>query len=140
MPIATLPILNGKLYAIWDAALIQSVYRNKNFSFVPFVIEFARRELNYDDAADKIVRESGLMGEFFEAVHEGMGVQYTNRMNANALKYVAKRLDSMATEGEITVANLFLWCRDLMTMATCEALYGAENPMRTQPSLSDDIW
>lgn len=138
MPIATLPILNGKLYAVWDGALIQSIYRNKNLSFVPFVVEFARRELKYTDEEDKIVRESGLMDEFFDAIHEGMSAYNTNRMNASALRYITEHLGGLGDEKE--VPNLFLWLRDLMTMATCEALYGPENPMRGRPDLLEDIW
>jgi hypothetical protein len=135
-------MLNGKVYAIWDASLIQSVHRNKNLSFVPFVIEFARRELDYDDAADRIVRESGLMGEFFEAVHEGMGARYTNRMNANALRYVASHLEGVCTSSgeEIVVPSVYRWTRDLMTLATCQALYGPGNPLAKDPSLLEDIW
>lgn len=140
MPIATLPILNGKMYAVWDANLIQAVLRNKHMSFVPFAVEFARRELDYTDEHERIVKETGLMGEFFEAVHAGMSTQNTNRMNVVALKYVAERYDAIGPDDELVIPNLFIWARDLMTMATCEALYGPDNPMRTQPQLLEDIW
>jgi hypothetical protein len=138
MPIATLPMLNGKVYVVWDAALIQSIYRNKNLSFVPFAVDFAQRELKYTDEEDKIVRERGLMDEFFDAVHEGMSANHTHRMNANALRSITEYLGGLDNEKEIP--NLFIWLRDLMTVATCEALYGPENPLRGRPDLINDVW
>jgi hypothetical protein len=107
---------------------------------VPFAVEFAQRELAFDSSVDKIVKESGLMDEFFDAVHKGMAAHYVHNMNANALKYIAKRLEAVGRDDEVVVSNLYLWARDLMTMATCEALYGPENPLAKHPSLMEDLW
>lgn len=134
-------MLNGKIYAIWDGAIIQSVHRNKNLSFAPFVVEFAHRELLFDDHALRTVRETDLIHGFFDAVREGTETRYINRMNANALRYIASHLEGVCAAGEeFVVPNVFLWTRDLMTQATCEALYGPGNPMRKNPSLLEDIW
>lgn len=125
------------MYAIWDGSLIQSVYRNKNLSFVPFVVDFAQRELGYDAEKDKIVRETGLMDEFFDEIHKGMAPHYVHRMNANALQDVARTLNSVS-DGDVEVPNLWLWIRDLMTIATCKGLYGPDNPI--DHDLLDVIW
>ena len=140
MPIASLPILNGKMYAVWDANLIQAIYRNKNFAFEPFIIEFARRELGYDNAADKVVRETGLVPEFIRTSHDGMNTQSLHQMNVNALRYVGDRLFAIRSDEDFVVPNLYLFTRDLMTMATCEALYGKENPARKSPAFLEDVW
>lgn len=52
LPIATLPMINGKLYIITQPALIQSAYRNKNLSFDPFMIDFAQRMLDLSEVCD----------------------------------------------------------------------------------------
>lgn len=142
MPIASIPMLNGKIYAVWDPALIGAVQRNKHLSFVPFVMEFGRRELAYDDATDRIVRESGLMDMFFDAIHEGMSAKNTNRMNASALRFISSELDNVCPggKGEFIVDNVYLWTRDLMTKATCQALFGSRDPISGNRSLLDDVW
>ena len=109
-------------------------------AFIPFAIEFAQRQLDYDDATDKLVRERGLMDEIFAGIHEGMTVQYIHQMNVNALSFTTEQLGAIGVNEEVLVPNVYLWVRDLMTMATCEALYGSENPMKKQPSLLDDLW
>lgn len=140
MPIASLPMLNGKIYAVFDANLIQSVYRNKHLSFEPFVVEFAQRELGYDDEADKLIREKHVVGAMFDAIHEGMGAHYVHSMNVNALRYVGDELAKINGSEELNIPNLYLWTRDLMTLATCEALYGPENPLKANSDLIEDLW
>lgn len=66
MPIATLPILNGKLYAIWDPTLVQSAYRNKDLSFEPFAAEFAQKDLGLSNDVAKLLRETDLVPDFLE--------------------------------------------------------------------------
>ncbi|KZL75264.1 prostacyclin synthase [Colletotrichum tofieldiae] len=141
MVIATLPILSGKVYGIWDATLIQSVYRNRHLSFEPFAVEFAQRELGFNNAILKVIQESTLIPEFFDGIHKSMNADNLHRMNANALAYVSGALDDVCKGSEaFETTNLFVWVRDLMTMATAEALYGPHNPMRKDASLMHDAW
>ena len=67
LPIATLPMINGKLYIITQPTLIQSAYRNKNLSFDPFMIDFAQRMLDLSEVRDFFKRYPLL-----SAVHYGM--------------------------------------------------------------------
>ncbi|KAH7152650.1 cytochrome P450 [Dactylonectria macrodidyma] len=139
--IATLPILNGKLYIIFDPAIIQAAYRNKRLCFMPFAVEFAQRELGFSDRALKILKETDLIPDFFAVIHPAMTGSHLHKMNANALNYVSKQLDGIGGGGDaFVVPNLFVWVRDLMTMATTEALYGPDNPFRGRPSLIQDVW
>ncbi|KAK1982475.1 cytochrome P450 [Colletotrichum cereale] len=141
MAIATLPILNGKLYGIWDPTLVQSVFRNRNLSFEPFAVEFAQRELGFSNAVLKKIQESTLVPDIFDGIHKSMATDNLRRMNANALAYISDALDDVCKGSEAYEAtNFFIWMRDLMTMATTEALYGPHNPLRNDASLMDDIW
>ncbi|KAM0431294.1 hypothetical protein ACHAPT_005265 [Fusarium lateritium] len=138
--IATLPILGGKLYIVFEGAMIQSAYRNKNLAFEPFAVEFAQRELALSDEASKIVRETNLVPDFFSVITKSMAGEHTHRMNANALRYVSKELEALGGSEPSKVPNLFLWVRDLMTIATTEALYGPDNPIKGRPDLLEDLW
>ncbi|KAK1523889.1 uncharacterized protein CCOS01_08976 [Colletotrichum costaricense] len=141
MGIATLPILNGKMYGIWDPILIQAVYRNRNLSFEPFAVEFAQRELGFNNETLKIIENGTLLPEFFEGIHVGMAADNLHRMNASALAYVSDALDDLCRGNEAYEAsNFWIWVRDLMTMATTEALYGPGNPLKKDASLMKDTW
>jgi hypothetical protein len=143
-PIATLPVLSGKIYSIWSPALIQSALRNRNLTFDVFGIEFAQRVFDLDDDAMKIIRGPGSVEEsssheVMMAIKPAMNGQNLYRMNVRALSYVAGRLDATAADG-LRVDNLYLWLRGLMTMATAEALYGSHNPLRNDESLIEALW
>lgn len=51
MPICTLPMLNGKVYAITDPVLAQAAFRSKDMSFDPFVIAFTQKMTGLSDEA-----------------------------------------------------------------------------------------
>lgn len=108
---------------------------------MPFAVEFAQKELGFDNATLKIIKESTLLPEFFEGVHTGMNAANLHRMNANALAYVSDALDDICKGDKVfETSNFFVWVRDLMTIATTEALYGPENPLRNDATLMQDTW
>ncbi|WXC60647.1 hypothetical protein SNK03_006532 [Fusarium graminearum] len=138
--IATLPILGGKLYVIFDPAIVQSAYRKKTLSFEPFAAEFAQRELLLSDRVQDKLKNTNLVPDFFAAIHPAMTGDHLHRMNANALNYISKDINKISGQGSLEHANLWLWLRDLVTMATSEALYGSKNPLRQDRSLLEDVW
>ncbi|KAF4999383.1 hypothetical protein FGRMN_2524 [Fusarium graminum] len=138
--IATLPILGGKLYVIFDPVIIQSSYRKKALSFEPYAAEFAQRMLLLTNETTRKLKETTLVQDFFAAIHPSMTGDYLHRMNANALNYIAKELNNIGDPEDLDLPNTWYWLRDTITMATTEALYGPENPLREDPSLLNDIW
>ena len=139
--LASLPILNGKLYAIWDASLIQSAYANRHLAFAPFIVEFLQREVDYSDEVHRIVVETTLMDDMFAAIRDAMTLRHTNAMGANALTVIADRLHMIRGDAEWQVIpNFYLWTRDLMTVATTHGLYGPEDPLQKYPTLVKDMW
>ncbi|KAJ3516449.1 hypothetical protein NM208_g14840 [Fusarium decemcellulare] len=140
LPIATLPMLNGKVYAVFDGNLIQSAQSNKDLSMDPFVVEYAQKELGYDDATAKIINESNVMTDIFHANRAGLAPHQVHQMNVTALSYVSDELHDIGGGQEIVIPNVWLWVRELMTMATCEALFGSDNPIAKAPGLIDDLW
>jgi hypothetical protein len=141
LSIATLPILNGKVYAVWDPALIQAVFRNSQLSFLPFATEFAKAELDLSDEMYRILTRTNLVPDFFGVIHPALSGQHLHSMNRNALVYVASQLnDKLAQTEWLEIPNFYLWIRDLMTIATTEALYGPDNVFRDNPGLLNDLW
>lgn len=138
MPIATLPILSKKAYAIWDPYLVQSAYCNKHLSFIPFAVDNVRGVTNYDDESHEIVRSTDILPAYFKSIYEGTTAQHIHQLNVTSLKHVSKHINDIGFDGFVA-PNIYLWLRDLMTVATCEALYGPQNPIREQ-QLVDDVW
>ncbi|KAK3315037.1 cytochrome P450 [Apodospora peruviana] len=139
MPIATLPLANHKIYFVTSPSLIQASLKNKNLSFDPFMVEFGKLMLGFSDAEWNPLVNQQLVDDFVRAIHGAMLGEHLHKMNATALKYIAERLDQIGTQ-PLKVDNLYMWTRQLVTMATAEALYGHANPAREAPEFLDDIW
>jgi len=68
MPIATIPILNSKMYAITDPILVQSAYCNKHLSFTPFAVGGAQKVAGFDDAYHQVLMQSNVLPEYFKSI------------------------------------------------------------------------
>lgn len=140
-PIATLPMLGGKTYAIWDPALVQSALRQRTLSFEPFAVDFLQTMLGMKEESYNRFREKPeIVVEFFDALHVTVRGEPLHRMNANALDFISARLDALKGDGEVRVDNFFLWVRELMTLATTTALLGRKNPLLREGGLIEDLW
>ncbi|TEA10841.1 Cholesterol 7-alpha-monooxygenase [Colletotrichum sidae] len=138
--IATLPILNGKLYGVWDPFLANAVNRNKDLLFEPFAVDFAQLQLGFRQDIMHILADTDIVKDVFESIRAAMTAPYVRKMNARALNYVSDELQTIAAGKPLELPNLYLWLRDLMSLATTEALYGHENPLRKDPSLLKEVW
>jgi cytochrome P450 len=144
MPIATLPFLGGKVYAIWDPTLIASSIRQKTLSFEPMAVEFVQKMLGMDDKYYNIFRDTPERGsvcpEFFDALHWSVQGDHLHRMNAKALNYLSGRFEELAGPAPIKIDNFYYYLRELITLATTTALLGDANPFLTNDKLSHHMW
>jgi hypothetical protein len=145
MPIATLPMLNGKIYAIWQPALINAALRSRDLSFIPFVVQSAQSTLRItDDTLAKVHGPDGegkMIDELFSDIQKALVGDNLKQLNIAALKYIATQLDGLASGGAALEAqNLYVWVRKLMVFATTAALYGEANPLIDDPKLENDLW
>ena len=92
----------------------------------------------YDDDAHKIVRETDILPAYFKSIYEGTTAQHIHQLNVTSLKHVSLHINDIGKDGFVA-PNIYLWLRDLMTVATCEALFGPRNPIKEQ-QLVDDVW
>ncbi|KAH6856479.1 cytochrome P450 [Chaetomium sp. MPI-CAGE-AT-0009] len=142
---ATLPMLNGKVYVLWDTPMIQSAMRHKNLTFDVLGMEFAQRVFGLSDLAmsklwgpDRDI-ETSAAGVTMQRIKGAMQGQHLYRMNVTALDYIANDLNKMDSDG-LKIQNLYQWLQYFMTVATSEGLYGKNNPIRQDPSLIDALW
>lgn len=144
MPIATLPMINAKLYMVTSPALVQSAFRSKTLSFDPFMVEFAQSMLGVSDETMIPVKDlgdekrPGFLDTFVREIHGAMVGEHLYKMNKDALEEVAKTFNGVGRTFE--TGSLYIWLRDMMTMATSNALLGSHNPMKDDPSLMDALW
>ena len=139
VPIASLQMLWGKMYTIWDPYLAQSALRAKTASFEPFESDFSQKTIGLSKAAAAKTTQPGVLPGLNEVIHVSLRPSSVHAMNVQALTFISRTLDHIGREG-IEAPNLYLWLRDLITMATTRALYGKENPFEKDPKLSQLHW
>jgi hypothetical protein len=137
-------MINSKLYVITDPALVQSAFRNKHLSFEPFMVEFSQRMLGVSDETMRPIKNipadekaPSFLREFVREIHTAMMGEHLNKMNASALNQVASTLNSLEI---IKPESLYLWLRQMLTLATCNALLGNHSPFIDNPGLVDELW
>lgn len=151
-------MLNGKLYAVYDPSLCQQVLRNNMASFDPFQEEFAQKVFGLSQAThDKIRHNPTIFKDFTDAIHRSFQTESLAKMNLRWLTDFASKVDPISgrkaivdpensggehitKDGAVEVENLFLWCRDFMTLATTKALYGDHDPFVQDKSLIEANW
>lgn len=149
-------MLNGKLYAVFDPSLLQSLLRNKTASFEPFAIDYAKKTFDLTQEEFLKVKAPGVYDEFTDAIHASFQTVSLHQMNVHFLACISAKLDPMSngtmrahadthgkekvTNGQLQVENLYLWCRDVMSLATTKALYGDTDPFGSKPDLIEDMW
>ncbi|KAL2116063.1 hypothetical protein VTJ04DRAFT_10318 [Mycothermus thermophilus] len=135
-PIATLPMLAGKMYVVWDPVLVAACLRNKALSTMPGFRETTPaitgvspeatalwRAPEGERMVDKVMREEipkSLQGEEVKPLEKYV----FERMGQELVQLLDKR-------EAVEIPNLYLWLRDMLTDSTAVALYGEEhNPFK----------
>ncbi|KAF4466265.1 7-alpha-hydroxycholest-4-en-3-one 12-alpha-hydroxylase [Fusarium albosuccineum] len=156
LPIATLPMLNGKLYSIYDPHLVQAALRSRIASFEPFVVDFAQKTFSLSEETVAKVKAPDVFNDFNDAIHSSFQAPMLHKMNVAFLASISAKMDPISDgtvhankvtagreeviAGGLKVENLYKWCRDVMSLATTKALYGDHDPFSHQPELIEDLW
>lgn len=139
MPVAALQMLWGKLYAVYDPYLVQSAIRSRALSFEAFEEQFAQQLFNADKSTNIKITAPGVLVRFTDAIHGNMQPKIAYIMNDTALKYISRILEDIDVKG-VDVPNMYLWERDLLTLATMKALFGDHSPFEKDHSLVQTLW
>jgi hypothetical protein len=146
--IFTLPVILGKVYVVNSPSFVQAVFRNKNLSFAPFVVEFVHRMDDLSAPAKQAYAE-GLHTSVIQLFASRMNGTRWKRMAATFIQELARLLRKICEsgnvgivdEGAISTDNLWLWLRTVLTISTTSSLLGEEhNPWRLDPSLVESYW
>ena len=113
----------------FDAIILEF---NRLFGFSPRALEITWR--NHDD--EKV---DSYMRDLHKSMHEALIVgPALYEMNANVLKSIGKELNSIGAEVE--TKPLFLWLRNMLTIASSAAIFGSNNIFSMDKSLVDAYW
>lgn len=74
----------------------------------------------------------------FQEMHGAMVGKHLHKLNLNTLNNMAVTINGLENISEI--GGLYYWVREVLTMATCTALLGSQNPMIEDASLVDALW
>lgn len=145
LPIATLPIMNKKLYVIFSAPLQQSAMRSKNMepeaftaNFIPRIFGIKQGTLDAMLGRDGIHESmSGPMQRVFQTTLSGDAL---HDLTLSTMDCVADTLNAIGDSG-LEVQNLYMWLREVMSYATSVGLFGRENnPYGKEPTVIDAQW
>jgi hypothetical protein len=143
LPIASLQMLWGKMYAVWDPVLVQAVLRSREPSLEPFFLEFAKTVFGLSRELFGKIKggaENGLVNAFVDSIHGSMNASAVQKMNVTAVGFIVEALNEATRAGTMEQPNMYLWLRDLITIPTTRVLFGKENPFEKDRSLLQTLW
>jgi hypothetical protein len=82
--------------------------------------------------------ESDWMIQSMTVVRDSMRGADLRCMNKVALEFLEGGLNALGPTSQI--ADLFLWCRDLITRASAATMFGERDPFAVKPELVETLW
>ena len=129
--------------------LVSGVDRSaQDFSFAPYVIQFAARALHPTEDAIRKLSENldggnsdpGLRIQTQRVMRESMaaGSSALDIMNRDFLRQLSNLMDVEVSDSNGPV-GLFHWVRNMITTASTNAVYGLANPF-LRKEVADGLW
>jgi len=134
-------MLNGKLYAAWDPALVAAGLRNKDLSLGPYMEKMSDALFLVNDDTMSHIRDadnSKLVHDFMGAIPGMLMGDNLRAINSRALELLQDFFGR--TEQATDAPNLWLFVRQLMMDITARTLYGEEDPFGKNPDLEGSLW
>ncbi|KAI0386949.1 hypothetical protein F5Y04DRAFT_288748 [Hypomontagnella monticulosa] len=149
LPIYTLGVPRSKIYIVNSPSLVAAIdRRSKTISFAPYVVQFAKRILDPSqhavEALEKdLLEENGPVGlrpETLKVMHDSLApgdrLQAITQVMLKTVTSLVKPPHSIGRDSRI---KLFDWTRRIVTRASTDAVYGAENPFK-DAAVYDGFW
>ncbi|KAK4201355.1 putative cytochrome P450 E-class, group IV [Triangularia verruculosa] len=144
--IVTLPMLTGKMYAIWDPSLISAGLKNKHLSTKPQIksavsplmkVSKGTVDLMMGDQGDHL--QDRIM---LHAIPTSFSGEAQQSFIEGALKEVSRQFTSLSSSSQQQdIPNVWVWVRELVAKATTPPLYGKDqDPFTRDPSLIQYFW
>ncbi|KAH0195718.1 cytochrome P450, partial [Aureobasidium melanogenum] len=141
-PIFSIDVLVNRVYIVKSARLVAAVQKNhKCISFDPFLTAAANRMAGIRGPGLKLLQEcrSGghdLNNKVLHAMTHsllGKGLDY---MNSTMLSKMEPLIDGLVNTTNISL-DLHGWCRHVITTASTEAIWGSQNPFRSEKTVQN---
>ncbi|KAK0701194.1 cytochrome P450 [Apiosordaria backusii] len=147
-PIVTLPMLTGKLYAIWEPTLISAGLKNRHLSTKPQMEAVISPLFKVSKPTAKLMK--GGLSDYltdrimFHALPASFAKETQQKFIDAALSEISKyfvALSSGASRQQEIVPNVWLFIRDVVAKATTPPLYGKDHdPFTHDPTLEQSFW
>ncbi|GJN84415.1 hypothetical protein PLIIFM63780_007971 [Purpureocillium lilacinum] len=103
MSLATLPMLSGKAYAIFDPNLIHVVLRSKSATFEPYIFSLVQTTFDLsDEAFTKVIEDEKLLPDLTDAFHLGFQVKPLRKMTRRFLATISSKLNTIGSDSQTT--------------------------------------
>ncbi|GME27556.1 cytochrome p450 [Neofusicoccum parvum] len=147
--IYTLALPGTKQYVITSPALTAAVSRqSKSISFRPFIIDFTKNAMLFDDEADRINRlnlfdenGTGLITAshdvFYSMLPSGPAL---DEISQSLLNGVAATFNSLPDSKEPLTIGLTQFAKEIIGFPTVRALWGPHNILDADPTLLSAFW
>lgn len=144
LPIFTINIPGAKSYVITSPSLMSAVQRNsRNISFDPFLDVAASRIAGCSPATCHALLEKrrgglGVNQLMVEAMHPALLGEGLDGMNETMVKGLKSWIDELS-RCEQTPFDLYEWCKEAMTVASTDSVWGPLNPYKDK-FIRDCFW
>ncbi|KAG6362152.1 hypothetical protein INS49_010381 [Diaporthe citri] len=117
--------------------------RHRDLDFNLVGLAFARQvaDLSHQALGERVKKgPNTYTAETVAGIKSGLMGHGVKRMTAAMLAHVGSQLNPIDAGQGLHVPSLWVWMRDMMTMATVEVFYGHANPFRADPAGLDALW
>jgi hypothetical protein len=141
-PIFSIDVLVNRVYIVKSARLVAAVQKNhKCISFDPFLTAAANRMAGIRGPGLKLLQErrSGghdLNNKVLHAMTHSLLGKGLDCMNSTMLSKMEPLIDELVNTTNISL-DLHGWCRHVITTASTEAIWGSQNPFRSEKTVQN---
>ncbi|KAI1910060.1 hypothetical protein LOZ12_004733 [Ophidiomyces ophidiicola] len=147
LPIFTINLLSSKVYVVTSPALIAAAQRKSRvISFEPFPTIAAERLAGIKGPRLEALREprrggGGLNNRVMHVMSPTLLNEGLDQMNSRMVATLKEWVDGLSSVGDggHRAFDLYAWCRQILTIASTDAVYGPLNPYRPT-SIQDAAW
>ena len=146
-PIYTLNVLSKKLYVVSGPEFVSAVSRNsRTLNFNPFIAEIGARLIGLDAAGRAIIKDNvdgkrGYWGYLIEVHDRAVAAMQPGLALDKAIQTMLEQSAAFISGagGELREHPIYLqrWLRHIIVSCSATALYGEDNPLKSQPELED---
>ncbi|TLS28203.1 hypothetical protein PpBr36_00035 [Pyricularia pennisetigena] len=139
-PVATFFLGPVKCYAVFHPDLQHAVVRSRAVEYDAYPAAAVPAGFGVDRRVMAVLDRPDVSRRYMQAAGSMLGGDAMRSMERRAFAYLASRLNALP-RATPTPQGLYVWLRDLASMATAEAFFGRRNPYRTRgPGLIRDQW